>query len=114
MGAYVAGTAQAIYPGDSVNLSTAALSGLKTIAVAVGPNPDGSLIRLVIDNGSAVALTVQHASVDAEANYQAYLDEGTAIAPAANKAVAFGACVGFFRVLAASDPGSTTISVMRG
>ena len=115
MPAYVAGKAQAIYPGDRVALNSASLlTPFTTVSVAVGPNPDGSPIRLVIDNGSAVGTTVQHASVDTDASYQAYLDAGTAIAPAANKQVAFNGCVGFFRVLTASDPGATTISLMRG
>jgi len=113
MPAYAAGQAQAITPGDLVTLSSAALSGLKTIAVAYGPSGDEASNLLVIANESAVALTVQYARKDVEASYQAYTYLGTAVTVAANTAVSFPAATGFYRVLAASDPGATTITIAR-
>ena len=118
MGAYVAGKAVAINTGDVVVLSSAALSGLKTQAVAVSPNPDGAAAYLVVNNESAVALNVEYATVDADARYQVYYNlnsatAGNALAIAANTAMGFPAGTGFYRILAASDPGATTISIAR-
>ena len=118
MGAYVAGKAVAINTGDVVVLSSAALSGLKTQAVAVSPNPDGTSAYLTVNNESAVALNVEYSTVDADARYQLlyYLDSGTAgnvLSIAANTAMGFPAGTGFYRILAASDPGATTISIAR-
>ena len=111
MPAYAAGTAQSIAPGDVISLSTAALTGLKTIAVSVLSQPESKL--LIVANESAVALTVQYARKDVEASYQAYSYLGTAVTVAATTAVSFPAGTGFYRVLAASDPGATTITIAR-
>ena len=108
MSAYVAGKAVAIYPGDVVTLSSAALAGLKTSAVTVEAK-----CRLAINNGSAQTATVQYSGVDAEASYQALYDEGTAITVAATKAGSFNASPGFYRVLFGGDPGATTTTISR-
>jgi hypothetical protein len=114
MPAYVAGTAKALNPGDSVVLSSASLPGLKSAAVAVGPSTDAPASNLLtINNESAVVLTVQFAQRDLDADYQAYSYLGTAVTVAANSANTFPAGTGFIRVLAASDPGAANISITR-
>jgi len=113
MAAYADGKAVEITPGDLITLSSASLTGLKTIAVAYGPSADLSSELLVIANESAVALTVEYARKDVEASYQAYSYLGTAVTVAANTAVSFPASFGFYRVLCASDPGATVITIAR-
>jgi hypothetical protein len=113
MAAYADGKAVGLNPGDMVTLSDASLTGLKTIAIAYGPSADLSSDLVVIANESAVALTVQYARKDVEASYQAYKYAGTAITVAANSANSFPVSNGFYRVLCASDPGATVITIAR-
>jgi len=113
---YAAGAAPSIQPGQSVLVSASSLgTTLKTQAVAVAPSPGTSDVRLTVTNLSGVTLTVQYAppGYDADANYQSYSDEVNAVTVGANKAVSFYSNGGFFRLLAASDPGTANIIVSR-
>lgn len=115
MPAYVAGTAAALYPGDVVTLSASALAGLKTVAFAIGPNPDGSAVRLSLVNGSAVACAPEFATTDTEASYRPLTnsDTGEVVSVAATSVGTFTCGQGFVRGLFASDPGATTTTLSR-
>jgi hypothetical protein len=115
MPAYAAGKANAIYPGDVVVLSSASISTNPTIAVAVSPLNGESSATLTVVNGSAVVLTVQFATTDTNASYQALKDENTgdALTVAATNAGVFNVGTGFVRISPASDPGATTITISR-
>ena len=113
MPAYVQGTAPAVYPGDTVILSNAALAGLKTKAVVMATTAGSEVIDITINNESAQVMTLQYAHADAEANYQAFYVGATAATIAANKAATFQVGAGFYRLLAAADPGATLITLSR-
>lgn len=113
MPAYGTVPVPALYIGDKYVLSSASIPGLKSQAVYLAANPDGSPIPMTIDNGSATTLTVQYATVDADANYVALSINGTAATVAATTAETYQVGPGFYRFLAAADPGATTITLQR-
>lgn len=113
MSAYGTTPPRALYKGDTIVLSNAALPGLKTQAWTMTPEPGASHCQATVSNGSATTATVQYAAVDADANYQALSDEATAITVAAGVSVTFRGGGGFYRLLTAADPGALPISVTR-
>ena len=112
MAAYLTGNAVALYPGNTQIVSNASLPLLKTQAVAVASLTNGD-VYLSVNNLSGVVMTVQYSHDDVDAHYQAYYDGATAITVAATKAAAFRGAGGFYRLLAASDPGVNIVAISR-
>src|SRR5271165_2376521 len=99
-------------PGDTIILSNASLgASLKTAPFYIVMTSSATDIYVTVNNLSSVILTVQFAHADADANYQPYYNVATAVTIAANKASNFQAGSGFYRILAASDPGTAVIAV---
>jgi len=105
----------ALYPGNSlalVNDASKDTGVTKTIQFAVGPDPLGNY-RLTLNNTTNQTATVNQAASDADANYQPYSDEGTAITLATNTSKTFYCAGPWIRCSFSSAPTSGNLVVSR-
>jgi hypothetical protein len=105
----------ALYPGNTLKLvnNAATDSGItKTLQFAVGSDPMGNY-RLTLNNGTNQTATVQQAATDADANYQNYSDEGTAITVSTDTAKTFYCAGPWVRCTFSSAPTTGSLTVSR-